>query len=286
MTDWIKPALTSTYTNFITELKYRDEVVGSLFSTDLNPTPSNLPANNSSDWGKRTIRWNNTLKAFQRRNSVNNAWERLEGNNGTHSFVNLSSTNITASANIQGVDITATDELTAARFNVTGNTAPANGFYLPAANEVRFTTNSQDVLTIESTGEVGIGTVDPEYTLDINGTFRIQNGSNDSSLEVGKGGSGNRQAYIDLVGDGTYTDYGFRIIRGNQGTNAFTSLIHRGTGSFTIECNEAADMKFVTSNDVRFTIHDDGDISVGTYFTPSDRLHIKQATDSGVFYKS
>ena len=34
-------------------------------------------------------------------------------------------------------------------------------------------TNSLDRLTIEASGEIGIGTVDPAYTLDITGTFRI-----------------------------------------------------------------------------------------------------------------
>ena len=277
MADFTKPALTSTYTNFITELKGRDDDISSLFSSGSTFTGT---------YPVRAVRWNASNGYFERRNAANNAFERLEGASGTHKFVNLETGALTATggASITG-NLSATGQIQANNFNVTGTTRPANGLYRPAANEIRLTTGSNDRLTIESTGEVGINTVDPAYTLDINGTFRIQNGSGDSYLEVGTGGSGNRNAVIDLVGDGTYTNYGFRIIRGNSGANSSTSLIHRGTGNFIIEANEAADMKFITSDDVRMVIHDDGDVVIGTYITPDDRLHIKQAINGGVFIR-
>ncbi len=277
MADFTKPALTSTYTNFIAELKGRDDDISSLFSSGSNFTGT---------YPVRAIRWNADNGYFERRNSTNSDFERLEGASGTHKFVNLETGALTATggASITG-NLSATGQIQGSRFNATGTTAPANGFYLPAANEIRFTTNSNDRLTIESTGEVGIGTVDPAYTLDINGTFRIKNGSSSSYLEVGTGGTGNRSAYIDLVGDDTYTDYGFRIFRGNGGANTATQLIHRGTGSFILEANEAADMKFLTTNTVRMTIHDGGGVSIGTYFTPQDRLHIKEPVNGGVFIR-
>ena len=285
MTNWTKPSLTSTYTDFITELKYRDEVVGSLYSTDLSPAPSNLPANNSTDWGKRSIRWNASNSYFERRNAANNNWERLEGNSGTHKFVNLQAVNITGTGTVSGDDVTATDQVQASRLNVTGSTAPANGLYRPAANEIALATNSTPRLTIESNGEVGIANQNPAFTLDITGTFRIQNGSNDSYLEVGKGGSGNRNAYIDLVGDTTYTDYGLRLIRLNSGANSNSQIEHRGTGDFIFNANEAADMLFKTSNTIRFVVDSGGNCGIGNFDNPSHNLHIKRTDASGTFIR-
>ena len=63
---------------------------------------------------------------------ANNDWERLEGNSGTHKFVNVEAVNITGTGTVSGDDVSATDQLQAARVNVTGSTAPSNGLYLPA----------------------------------------------------------------------------------------------------------------------------------------------------------
>ena len=273
MANFNKPELTSTYTNFITELKARDNEVASLFSAN-GVTTGSYPA--------RAIRWN-TAGYFERRNANNNGFERLEGNSGTHEFVNIETGTLTATnnASITG-DVTVSDQLQAARVNVTGTTKPANGLYRPASNEIRFTTNSTDRFTIESNGQIGINNVNPAHTLDIVGDFRINNGSSTSSIEIGDGGTGNRSALIDLVGDTTYTDYGLRIIRNNSGANTSSSLIHRGTGSFIFEANEAADMKFLTSNTTRVIIDSGGAVCIGTDTSPDDRLHIKHAIDTGV----
>ena len=84
--------------------------------------------------------------------------------------------------------------------------------------------------------------------------LEYNNGSNDSYLEVGIDGTGNRNAYIDLVGDTTYNDYGLRIQRFNTGENAVSSLIHRGTGNLEISATEAADIVLKTSNATKFII--------------------------------
>lgn len=79
-----------------------------------------------------------------------------------------------------------------------------------------------------------------------------------NSIEVNAGGSGDRFAFIDFHGDDTYTDYGLRLIRINTGLNAESRLTHRGTGLFKIECIEAADIQFKTSEINRLTIADAG----------------------------
>ena len=283
MSDFTKPALNSTYTNFITELKFRDEVVGSLYSTDV--TVTGLPANNSTDWGVRSIRWNATNSYFERRNAANNGWERLEGATGTHKFVNLEAGSITATSALSGASISTTGQVQGARINVTGNTKPANGLYLPTTNEIRFTTNSNDRLTINSTGRVGINNTNPAHTLDVNGSFRVSNGSSDSRFELGSGGTGNRSAYIDFVGDTTYDDYGLRIIRTSSGANTASEIIHRGTGQFILETNEVADMLFKTSNTTRMVIDSGGSVCIGNDTTPDDHLHVKKATNDAVFMR-
>ena len=285
MTNWTKPSLTSKYTEFITELKYRDEVVGSLYSTDLSPAPSNLPANNSTDWGQRSIRWNASNSYFERRNAANNNWERLEGNSGTHKFVNLQAVNITGTGTVSGDDVTATDQVQAARINVTGSTKPANGLYRPAANKIALATNNDGRLFIDSNGQMGVRVENPTFTLDVRGTFRLQNQTNDSRMEIGEGGSGNRNAYIDLVGDDSYTDYGLRFIRTSGGANTSSEIIHRGEGNFIIEANEAADMLFKTNNTTRFCLDKAGFVGIGDHTEPSHSLHIKKTSSHGTFIR-
>ena len=276
MAAFTKPALTSTYTNFITELKARDNEVASLFSSGSTFTGT---------YPVRAVRWNASNGYFERRNAANNAFERLEGASGTHKFVNLEAGQITATGTLSGDDVTATDQLQAARVNVTGTTKPANGLYRPVANEVRFTTNSTDRLTIQANGTVGIGTVDPGYTLDINGTFRIKNGSNDSYLDVGQGGTGNRNAYIDLVGDTTYSNYGLRIIRTNSGANTSSEIIHRGTGNLAIKALEAADLLLQTQNTTRLVCDANGFVGIGDFANPTHNLHIKRGDNAGNFIR-
>ncbi len=85
------------------------------------------------------------------------------------------------------------------------------------------------------------------------------------TIELGKGRTNNGYAYMDLVGDATYTDYGLRIIRGNGGANTSSEIIHRGTGNFAITNQENASFKIQTSgSNERFKIRGNGE----TYFGP------------------
>jgi hypothetical protein len=60
------------------------------------------------------------------------------------------------------------------------------------------------------------------------------------SLQIGNARTGNGYAYVDLIGDATYTDYGARFERNNTGPNATTFIVHRGTGAVGIQTTEAA----------------------------------------------
>ena len=56
-------------------------------------------------------------------------------------------------------------------------TAPNNGFYSPATNRLAFTANGSEAMRIDYTGDVGIGTSSPGYTLDVSGTINLRTGN-------------------------------------------------------------------------------------------------------------
>ena len=266
------PTVTRTYTQVLTDLEAKIDAAAGLLSTDVTAYEKQ-----GGVYPVRAIRWNASSNKFERRNSGNSLWEDLST---TWTFTAVETTgNMTASGNVSGVDITASDQLQAARVNVTGTTEPANGLYRPATNEIRFTTNSLDRLTIEDNGQVGIGTVDPARTLEVKGTARIQNGTSNAYLEIGKGGSGDNSAYIDFVGDETYTTYGLRVIRG-AGATGSSSFIHRGTGSFILETEEAADLIFKTTNETRMVVDSGGKVCIGNDTSPDEFLHVKDGASA------
>jgi hypothetical protein len=83
-------------------------------------------------------------------------------------------------------------------------------------------------------------------------------------MELGAGRAVDGYAYIDLVGEpaaGTYPDYGLRLLRGNTGANTFGQLLHRGTGDFQFILQEAATLRFFTTNTERMRINADGTIT-------------------------
>ena len=122
-------------------------------------------------------------------------------------------------------------------------------------------------------GNVGIGTTSPGYLLDVAGTTRIGAATGDATLKIGAGASANRNAYIDLVGDTTYTDYGTRIIRQGGGANADSRIQHRGTGALALETAEAgAAITFIQQPGERARIDSSGRLLVGTSSAYNDQL--------------
>ena len=101
----------------------------------------------------------------------------------------------------------------------------------------------------------------PASTLTVNNTLTAgaidipSNGTNDTRIEIGTSPLANHNAFIDLVGDTTYTDYGLRLIRFNGGANTASKLIHRGTGSLFVEAQDAGNVILKTNGSNGLTIN-------------------------------
>ena len=104
-------------------------------------------------------------------------------------------------------------------------------------------------------------------------------GTNDTHIEIGANTASNHYAFIDLVGDATYTDYGLRIIRNNGGANTSSFIYHRGTGNFNIETQDSASLKLRTAGADALTIDTSQRVGIGTN-SPNQLLHLDNSASS------
>jgi len=134
---------------------------------------------------------------------------------------------------------------------------------------------------IQVTSRVGIGRA-AASELDVEGNVQIgAANTNDAELILGRSGSGNRNAIIDLIGDNTYTDYGLRIIRFNGGANTASDLRHRGLGDFRLMTQDAANLKFFTGSSERVAITNGGRMGIGVTGANS-QLEVRSGDASGI----
>jgi hypothetical protein len=141
MANWSNPLLTSTYTNFVTEVKDRDTDLALQFD---GTTSTNIPTN--------TIRWNSSANRWQKWNG--SSWAELTS---TYALTGLSTT---GSAAIGGT-------VSGTALIPTANTAPTNGVYLPNANTVGIATNSAGRVFVDASGRFGVGTSTPGTAIDV-----------------------------------------------------------------------------------------------------------------------
>jgi hypothetical protein len=153
------------------------------------------------------------------------------------------------------------------------NTTGSLAFSLRAVNT---DTALTERMRITSSGSVGIGTDSPTAKLDVNGSLSVSGGANfaaaanisgvvsvtagtteNASINVGLGRTGDGNSFVDLISDATYTDFGARFIR-TPGVNGTTNIQTRGTGSLTLLTQEAAPITMITSNTERMRITEAG----------------------------
>ena len=164
--NWSNPTLTSTYTNFVTEVKARDEDLALQFD---GTTATNLPTN--------TIRWSSSVNRWQKWSG--SAWGELT------SVYALTALSTTGNANVGGqLSVTGTAFLlngatvtgtVASSSTISGTalvptaaTAPATaGLTLPASNTLGFATAGSTRARLTSTGLFAIGATTPIAALDV-----------------------------------------------------------------------------------------------------------------------
>jgi hypothetical protein len=101
-------------------------------------------------------------------------------------------------------------------------------------------------------------------TADALGIVDSGNTAKDAHIEVGGGRTANGYAYVDLIGDTTYTDYGARFIR-TPGANGHTEIHHRGTvGSLNLIADDAGAITVQTNSSERMRIDATGRVGIGS----------------------
>ena len=90
------------------------------------------------------------------------------------------------------------------------------------------------------------------------------NGAAAATVHIGSGRTAIGSAYIDLVGDTTYTDYGLRVARDSTGPDTSSTLTHRGLGAFALKAQEAAPLQYYTNNLLRGYVAGQGGFVWGT----------------------
>ncbi len=117
---------------------------------------------------------------------------------------------------------------------------------LDYSNKISSVTYTDDTLSIVEGGntfktEIGTSSIDLQTVTENGNSTSLPLsigkgiGSSTVNIRLGEERTGNGYAYIDFIGDTVYTDYGFRVVRGNSGENTTTRLVHRGEGDFYLE---------------------------------------------------
>ena len=176
MANWSNPQLTSTYTNFLAEVKARDDDLAVQFSTG---TISNQPDG--------AIKWDSSANIWKKWSSSGSSWGALTS---TYTFPALTTTgtagfggNITITGTVD-----ASSTVTGTAFIPDGSSVPARGFYLPAANRLGFSTSGTHRAALDSTGlKLGSGTA--SCKLDVDGGIKVAGGITAGSHGYGFGGN-------------------------------------------------------------------------------------------------
>ena len=201
MANWSNPLLTSTYTNFLTEVKDRDTDLALQFD---GTTSTNIPTN--------AIRWNSSVNRWQKWNG--STWGELTS---TYALTGLTTTsNASIGGTLGSGAFTSTGSVSGTALLPTGNTVPTNGIYLPSANVLGIATSSTARLIIDASGNFGIGTLSPATGLHV-GTVAASATSGNLYIAPTAAGQARLRLFNGggqaewLLGQKTSTDHAFKL---------------------------------------------------------------------------
>lgn len=128
---------------------------------------------------------------------------------------------------------------------------------------------------------VGVGHTSPSALLDVAGQTILRDSlymgygsASEYFMKIGQSRSGNGYAYLDLIGDTTYTGFGARFIRYNSGANSNTSIEHYGTGNLIFKTVNAARIEFQTGSASVGTIESNGNYIIGSAADSGEKLQV------------
>tara|TARA_B100000700_G_scaffold317765_1_gene409687 strand:- start:1156 stop:2733 length:1578 start_codon:yes stop_codon:yes gene_type:complete len=167
MANWDNPQLTSTYTNFLAEVKARDDDLAVQFSSG---TISNQPDG--------AIKWDSSANIWKKWSASGSSWGALTG---TYAFPAITATTGGFSSNVTITGtLDASSTISGASFIPDGSTAPANGMYLPSSNTLGFSTGSSARASLNATG-LKLGTGTASCKLEVDGGIKVAGGTTHGS---------------------------------------------------------------------------------------------------------
>lgn len=108
----------------------------------------------------------------------------------------------------------------------------STGFYRSASNEIGVSNGGTNTALFKSTGT------------DVKGVLTVAPTSGEAYIQVQTNSLNNQSAYLDLVADTTYTDYGLRFLRGATGADTTSQIDHRGTGALELIGHDGGTIDF------------------------------------------
>ena len=138
---------------------------------------------------------------------------------------------------------------TASNPSYTFTNSTSTGFFRAASNEIGVSCNAFNIAKFTADDVDVFGSLNITHPAGSNTVVQISaNAVGDDSI-------------LDLSADSiSYADYGLRLHR-KDGENGESHIAHRGTGDLEIIAQEAADIKFRTSNTAKWKIRASGQVS-------------------------